>query len=214
MPATHDGFDLAGCVVLIPEAGKNRNRTEIPSGARAVAAAAGVGLQMNSIDGARELGVDLRNKARPVAAVVEGIGHDVITQLAQHHGELNHRGCVEAVLIVEVDRIKSGDGGFQGLKILVENAGGAGALRFDESGYVLPVSDVRGADAERDAFHRALFELGHFGGKVWIGLVADVDSAGGQGELTVEIQVAGAVDFDAPDDGFGESGVFDLGDVG
>src|SRR4029077_11574814 len=82
VPAAHNAFDLAGSVVLIPQAGENRDRAEIPAGAGAVATTSGIGLQVHSVDCAGEFGVNLRNKARPIAAVVEGVGHYVIAQLA------------------------------------------------------------------------------------------------------------------------------------
>ena len=57
------------------------------------------------------------------------------------------------------------------------------------------------------------FRSAMFDGKIGMGLVADVDTVGGQRKLSVEIQVADAVDLDAPDDGFGEAGVLNLSDV-
>jgi len=44
-------------------------------------------------------------------------------------------------------------------------------------------------------------------------LVADVNAVGGQRKLSIEIQIADAVDLDAPDDGFGETGVLYFSDV-
>ena len=214
MPAGHDGLDLARRVVLIPEAGEDGDAAKVPSLAGIVAAAAGVGLEVNAVDGAGKLGVDLRDHVGPVAGIVEGVGHDVIAELAEHDSELDGGGRVEAVFVVEVEGVEGGDGGFQGLKIFIKDAGGADALGVDEGGDVLPVTDVGGADAEGDALDGALLEQRHVGGEVGIGLIADVDSAGGEGEFAVEIQITDAIDFDAPDDGFGEAGVFDFGDVG
>jgi len=168
---------------------------------------------VNAVVGAGKLGVDLRDHVGPVAGIVEGVGHDVIAELAEHDSELDGGGRVEAVFVVEVEGVEGGDGGFQGLKIFIKDAGGADALGVDEVGDVLPVTDVGGADAEGDALDGALLEQRHVGGEVGIGLIADVDSAGGEGEFAVEIQITDAIDFDAPDDGFGEAGVFDFGDV-
>ena len=58
-----------------------------------------------------------------------------------------------------------------------------------------------------------MFQRRHVRGEVGIVLIADINAAGRQRELTIEIQVAGAADFDAPDNGFRESGILDFGDV-
>ena len=46
-----------------------------------------------------------------------------------------------------------------------------------------------------------------------MGLIADVYALRGQRKLAVEVQVPGAIDLDAPDDGFSETRVFNLCDV-
>ena len=104
--------------------GQSRN----PSHAGVVPAASRVRLQVYSVDRARKFSIDLGNHVRPIAGIVEGIGSHMVPKLAEHHSKSNCGGRIKAVLVVKIDGIESRDGGFQRLKILVQDAGWAGAL--------------------------------------------------------------------------------------
>ena len=173
-----------------------------------------IGLQMDAIDYAGKLAVNLRDEIDPIAIVGIRIGHDFIAQLAEHHAEFDRSRRVVTVLVVEINSIEGGDGSLQSLKVLIENAGWSSALRVDQSGDIFPVAVVGGSDAESDSLHGSLLQLGHVPGKIRMSLIADVHSAGRQGKLTIEIQVSDAVYLDAPHDGLGKAGVFNFGDVG
>ncbi len=137
----------------------------------------------------------------------------MIAELPEHHAELDGRRGIETVLVVEIDSIQGRNGGLQSRKILIKNAGRPGALRLYQRGYVFPVSVIRGANAERDPLHRPLFQLRHVSRKIGIVLVAHINSARGQGKLSVEIQIASAADLDTPHDCFGEARILNLRDV-
>jgi len=120
VPAAHDGLDLGGSIVLVPQAGKHRNGPEIPSHAGVVALATGVCLEVDSVHCARQLTVNLRHYVDPITVVGVRVGHHVITQLAEHDPKGNRGGRVIAVLIVEIDGIQSWDSSLQSLKILIK----------------------------------------------------------------------------------------------
>ena len=214
MPAGHRSLHLARRVVLIPQPREHRHRPKIPSRARIISRAARISLQMNSIGGARKLSVDLRNHVRPITALVKRVGHHVIAQIPQHHAKRNCGRRIKTILIVEIDGIERRYRRFQRLKILIQNARRPRPLRIHQVRDVLPVSVIGRADAERHPLHRPKLQLSHVPRKIRIVFVADIHAAGGQRKLAIEIQVARGADLDAPHNGFRESGVLNLSNVG
>ena len=137
----------------------------------------------------------------------------MIAEVAQHDAELDRRVEVEAVLVVEIDGIEGWDRGLQRLEVLIKDAARAGALCLDQRGDVLPVSKIRGADAQGHSFDRALFQKRHVAGKIRMRLGSDIGAVRCQRKLAIQIQVANAVDLNAPDDGLGKPRAFDFLDV-
>ena len=66
----------------------------------------------------------------------------MIAEFAHHHSELNRSAEIVAIFVVKIEGIQSRDGFFQGLKILVQNALGADALRLHQRSNVFPVSVI------------------------------------------------------------------------
>jgi hypothetical protein len=114
--------------------------------------------------------------------------------------------------IVDVDRIDR-QRRLQRGEILIQNAARSGALGIDQRLDILPITVIGRTYAQRDPLDRAPLDLGQIGRKIRVGLVADIDAAGGQGKFAVQVQIACAADLDAPYDQFVEAGLFQFGDV-